>query len=284
VATGPTCFRGKSKKETTGSPAKLPVVSESDNVVDDSTSNQRGQQAHREEPVDFPLVKMRRDGDTQPRQATDEATVADYAARMADGDHFPPVVCFFDGRSHWLADGFTRAAAAEKAGRTHLGAIIRHGSARDAFLYAVHANGRQGVPLSRADKRAAVARLLEDAEWSKLSDREIARRCAVSQPFVSKLRREGRTPPGDNVIAPKAPPQTPRIEQRDCDAMLGVAAALAEIRDDRLYRGTHSDFYAYCSDEWGLDRESIDIGFDVLGRFERSIVKQTVAGEEVLAK
>ena len=30
--------------------------------------------------------------------------------------------------------------------------------------------------------------LLNDAEWVKWSDNEIARRCAVSQPFVSKIR------------------------------------------------------------------------------------------------
>ncbi len=35
---------------------------------------------------------------------------------------------------------------------------------------------------------ADVTLLLNDDEWSAWSDREIARRCAVSQPFVSKMR------------------------------------------------------------------------------------------------
>lgn len=34
----------------------------------------------------------------------------------------------------------------------------------------------------------AVLTLLEDAEWATWSDREIARRCAVSHPFVAALR------------------------------------------------------------------------------------------------
>lgn len=41
---------------------------------------------------------------------------------------------------------------------------------------------------SAADKRRAVMTLLGDPESRQWSDREIARRCQVSQPFVSKLR------------------------------------------------------------------------------------------------
>jgi hypothetical protein len=40
----------------------------------------------------------------------------------------------------------------------------------------------------RNQKRLVVLRRLSQADASGLSDREIARQCAVSQPFVSKLR------------------------------------------------------------------------------------------------
>ena len=43
-------------------------------------------------------------------------------------------------------------------------------------------------PCGRKAGRRAVLRLLEDSEWSGWSDREIARRCAVSPPTVSALR------------------------------------------------------------------------------------------------
>ena len=43
-------------------------------------------------------------------------------------------------------------------------------------------------PRTNADKRKAVITLLEDAEWSQWSDREIARRCQVSNTFVSNIR------------------------------------------------------------------------------------------------
>lgn len=40
-------------------------------------------------------------------------------------------------------------------------------------------------------KRRAVTRLLDDPEWAAWSDREIATRCGVTHPFVSKLRPSG---------------------------------------------------------------------------------------------
>ncbi|CAH1672360.1 hypothetical protein CHELA20_50910 [Hyphomicrobiales bacterium] len=51
------------------------------------------------------------------------------------------------------------------------------------------ANSLHGLRRSNEDKRRAVMRLLEDSVWSGWSDGEVARRCGVSQPFVSSLRR-----------------------------------------------------------------------------------------------
>lgn len=59
-----------------------------------------------------------------------------------------------------------------------------------AVLYACGANAAHGLRRTNADKRRAVLTLLEDGEWAKLSDEEIARRCAVSRPFVGGLRPE----------------------------------------------------------------------------------------------
>jgi hypothetical protein len=56
------------------------------------------------------------------------------------------------------------------------------------MLHSVGANATHGYPRSHDDKRMAVKTLLGDAEWSRWSDGEIARRCAVTQQFVSKLR------------------------------------------------------------------------------------------------
>ena len=47
--------------------------------------------------------------------------------------------------------------------------------------------GRMGNPETPADKHRAVERLLSDPEWSAWSNREIARRVGVSDPFVMAL-------------------------------------------------------------------------------------------------
>jgi hypothetical protein len=44
------------------------------------------------------------------------------------------------------------------------------------------------------------------------------------------------------------------VIERGLSTFVDVGTALAEIRDSRLYRGSHSDFDAYCRDRWGFSR------------------------------
>lgn len=134
--------------------------------------------------IDF----IRRDGGTQPRAALDAATVEAYAEAIRAGAAFPPVVVFYDGTDHWLADGFHRVAAHEAAEFEEITVDIRAGTRREAVLFACGANETHGLRRTNEDKRRAVLLLLEDAEWSQWSDREIANRARVTHPFVAKLR------------------------------------------------------------------------------------------------
>lgn len=131
---------------------------------------------------------IRTDGGTQSRAALNQNVVDDYAQVIRDGTDFPPVVVFYDGKKYWLADGFHRVAAYRAAGAVEIGADIRQGDKRDAILFSVGANAEHGLRRTNDDKRRAVMTLLNDAEWSKWSDREIARRAGVSNRFVSDLR------------------------------------------------------------------------------------------------
>jgi uncharacterized ParB-like nuclease family protein len=168
--------------------------------------------------------------EVQARVAMNEETIEEYAEAMLNSDKFPPVVVFsVDGVSYCLADGFHRFEAAKKAGRTLIQAEIRAGGKREAILYAVGANASHGLRRSREDKRNSVLKLLNDKEWSQWSDREIARQCTVSQPFVSKLRAELT----DNVISENQV-RTYRTKHGNLSAMKTANIGRRRQRDKEL--------------------------------------------------
>lgn len=144
-------------------------------------------------PVSFPAASVaidliRADGGTQSRAQLYDSVVSDYADQIGAGATFPPVVVFFDGASYWLADGFHRHAAHVSLGLTEIDADIRQGTRRDAILFSVGANASHGLRRTNDDKRRAVMVLLNDPEWSKWSDREIARQASVGHQMVAPLR------------------------------------------------------------------------------------------------
>lgn len=138
------------------------------------------------------LIKL--DGGTQARAGLNKDTVTEYRELISQsGGEWPfkdPIIVYYDGDQYWLADGFHRITAARQHGRFVCEADVRQGSQRDAILHAAGANADHGLRRTPEDKRRAVLRLLEDAEWGKWSDREISRRCKVSPTFVGNLRKE----------------------------------------------------------------------------------------------
>lgn len=148
-------------------------------------------------PTRVAVASIRHDGATQMRAGLSQDTVEDYTQAMIDAGGFgtfPPMVVFHDGADYWLGDGFHRLAAFKQAfpgyESLHILCDVRVGTRRDAVLFAAAANATHGLRRTNADKRRAVETLLRDEEWAHWSDGEIARRCAVSQPFVSNVRRD----------------------------------------------------------------------------------------------
>lgn len=135
------------------------------------------------------LENIRIDGGTQSRVELNESVVSDYADAIAASENLPPVVVFFDGTDHWLADGFHRYFGHKKLGLLEILADIREGTRRDAVLFSVGANGNHGLRRSNADKRKAVETLLKDADWAKWSDNAIAKACGVGYSLVSDVRK-----------------------------------------------------------------------------------------------
>jgi uncharacterized ParB-like nuclease family protein len=128
--------------------------------------------------------------DIQSRTALNSRLVDEYTDDLGLGALFPPVDVFYDGTYYFLTDGFHRFNAHKQSGKKTIEANIHLGSRRDAILFSVGVNATHGLRRSNDDKRKAVFKLLNDEEWVKMSDGEIAKHCSVSQPFVSGLRKE----------------------------------------------------------------------------------------------
>jgi hypothetical protein len=130
---------------------------------------------------------IRLDGGTQPREEIDYELVNEYTEHVSG---LPPVEVYYDGANYWLVDGFHRWYAHKNANVDQITADVHNGSLRDAVLYSVGANASHGKRRTNADKRKAVFTLLKDGEWSKWSDREIAKKCLAGHSFVSNCRSE----------------------------------------------------------------------------------------------
>lgn len=139
------------------------------------------------------IKAIRIDGGTQSRVEINGEAVSEYAEALSAGASFPPVVTFFDGVDHWLADGFHRFHAFNKLGIVSIDADVRTGTQRDAVLYSWGANDKHGLPRSNADKRHIVTVILKDEQGRQWSDNKIAKDFGFSHPFVGNVRRSLET-------------------------------------------------------------------------------------------
>ena len=120
----------------------------------------------------------------------DSEIVQTYADYMEDGAEFPPIDIVDDGDILWLVDGLHRLEAVKKLGQPTISAKITRGKRRDALWMSCGTNDteKHGLQLTNADRECKVLEMLEDEEWSKLSDREAANVCDVPKKFVRKIR------------------------------------------------------------------------------------------------
>jgi hypothetical protein len=136
------------------------------------------------------LSKIRIDGDTQARAKLNNDVVAEYAAHMRDGDIFPPLILFYDGSDHWLADGFHRYFAYKQQAQLEVDVEIKEGTKDDALLYAFGANGKRGLSMNHADFKAIIKRMLAHPEWSQWTNTTIAKHIGCSSMTVGRIKKE----------------------------------------------------------------------------------------------
>ncbi len=164
---------------------------------------------------------------------------------------FPPIVVHRE--TMCVVDGVHRLHAARSRGDEQIEARFFDGAAADVFVLAVRLNAEHGLPLSRADRVAAVVRIART--HPQLSDRAVAATTGLSDKTVASIRqssaevppsntrigRDGRTRPRNgaegrlragNLLAAK-----PSASLREIAEQAGIAVATARDVRERLARG-----------------------------------------------
>jgi hypothetical protein len=207
-----------------------------------------------------PIDAIRIDGGTQSRLKINVDTISDYAEKMERGEEFVPAVVFFDGKDMWLGDGFHRYHAIKKLGKASIRVDMHTGTVRDAILYSKSANAKHGLQMSREDKWNNVLDMVTDFEWGEWSNRDIARHCDVSHPFVQKVRDSLvkkteeviEKPASGNVTTPKSskgepepkftePPPLPAAEAAKLQDTIDFLLKENEELTDKLASGSSDD-------------------------------------------
>ncbi|MGV9674147.1 hypothetical protein ACWDSJ_02595 [Nocardia sp. NPDC003482] len=109
----------------------------------------------------------------------------DHVLRLAEvGEDLPPILVHRP--SMRIIDGVHRVRATAHRGLSEIAVTFYDGPAEHAFVLAVEANVRHGLPLSLAERRAAATRILRThPDWS---DRMIAKTTGLSARTVGVLR------------------------------------------------------------------------------------------------
>lgn len=97
-----------------------------------------------------------------------------------------------------VIDGAHRVRAAQLCGRTEIDVQYFTGNQEQAFVLAVRANVRHGLPLTLADRRSAAARIV--SSYPQASDRWIAAMAGLAAKTVAVIRRNAGQPMPESRI------------------------------------------------------------------------------------
>ncbi|MBB4911568.1 ParB/RepB/Spo0J family partition protein [Actinophytocola algeriensis] len=176
-----------------------------------------------------------------------------HARMLADcGATLPPILV--QRSSMRVIDGAHRVRAAILRGQSEIDAILVDSGAEDAFVLAVKANNRHGLPLSLADRRAAAERILNShPHWSDraiaaitgLSDKTVGaarRRSAAEIPQTHiRIGRDGSARPLDTSPgrrkAAELLAERPNASLREISAEAGISASTVRDVRDRIRQG-----------------------------------------------
>ncbi|MEV6104774.1 winged helix-turn-helix transcriptional regulator [Streptomyces sp. NPDC051940] len=128
----------------------------------------------------LPLDGLRAGGSPRQRGVDDE-----HCRLLAEnGQDLPPILVHVPTLE--VIDGLHRVHAARLRGRTEIEARLFDGPAQDAFVLAVRLNIQHGLPLSRAERAAAAARIVRShPQWS---NRLLASATGLSAGTIAGIR------------------------------------------------------------------------------------------------
>lgn len=159
------------------------------------------------------------------RACDSDSTIKEMWNLLIDGAKYPAVDLFWieDLNSYILADGRHRFFAHQLNNEEQILAVVHRGGERKALEFALKANANHGLPLNDADVRCSLKIILEDTEWSKLSNRAIGKMIGRSEITVRRFRKAQEPDINcDNVALDEKPadtaektasPATPRAKQ-----------------------------------------------------------------------
>lgn len=229
------------------------------------------------------LSQIRTDGKTQSRKSIDPKWVKNYAENMKEGTIFPLPVVFFDGKDHWLADGFHRVAAMKSNGQLEIEVEVKEGSVRDAKLFAIGANNLHGRNMSFDEIRNNIIEMLKDEEWGQWSDERIAKAVNVSRITVYRIRKslesKGEVQPkkstkyvdkqgNENTMAINRKPETEKEEEPEEEE---------ELSPEEIEQMQMPDTIATLTEENQKLKEQVALGLFEGNEFEKLDIEQMLA-------
>jgi ParB-like chromosome segregation protein Spo0J len=177
---------------------------------------------------------------------------AEHIRVLAEPDRdLPPILVH--RASMRVIDGMHRLGAARLRGQDAIDVVFFDGSDEDAFVLAVKANVAHGLPLSYADREAAVARIVvSHPDWS---DRAIAATTGLAARTVAAVRgrivglprnttrigRDGKVRPLDStdgrLVASRLIADFPNASLRELARASGISPATVRDVRERIQRG-----------------------------------------------
>jgi hypothetical protein len=135
------------------------------------------------------IDKIIRDPRCQSRTGVDPWLVQEYVVALKEGAVMPPLSTIQAEEGHYIYDGFHRYEAYMRTEAKEIEVETEPGDIWDAIERSCSVNATHGKRRTNEDKRRAVETMLRvmrhrGESWS---NREIARRCAVSSRFVDNL-------------------------------------------------------------------------------------------------